>query len=188
MKMCTTNQQARDTQSVPVGGACPTGNKQRKMMTKTDTETPTLVGILRRHMDSGDTDEQIIAAVLTRDDLPQLVKETLAWRITVMRRAHTRSIETKVFAELKKLEKPTRQDRAEVRRMLATSGFQLPAPGARWVSWLDATADEHGARSGWLTGQSDALLETAARHLEAAADIRRAKVTCLRDLDEAAAA
>lgn len=64
---------------------------------------------------------------------------------------------------------------------LASSAFVLP--DGRWVTWADATVDDHMARARWQRRLASDVLNDALRHEEAVKLIQEAGVTCLAELD-----
>lgn len=66
-----------------------------------------------------------------------------------------------------------------VRERLVADGFQV---GGEWVSWLDASAEQHELRAAEQRERAAFLVVDAERHEEAARAIRAAGVSCLREL------
>lgn len=145
----------------------------------------TIRTLLTEHINDGLTAEQAVAKILTRKDIKILVRPLLMDEAQNLHRARTRRIEQQVDRDLAGDPPLDLAGRAEARRALVAEQFVLP--DGTWVNWLDATADEHRARAGWLRNLAAATLATAARHQQAAAEIESAGVLCLRDLEGVAA-
>lgn len=77
------------------------------------------------------------------------------------------------------------EDPLVVRRKLSQTEFALP--DGRYVSWGQATAEDHRLRAQWQRAHSASCIEDAERHEAAAALIETAGVSCLDSLGEAAA-
>lgn len=137
---------------------------------------------LRKLVNEGMTPDQAADAALNRArkiDLVAYVRPLVVMKARQLQRGNTRTIEHEVDARIADGEDPL-----SVRRKLSQSHFSLP--DSTYVEWLGATAEQHLARAGWLRLQADTTVATAERHEAAAAAIRAAGVTCLRDLEAAA--
>lgn len=89
-------------------------------------------------------------------------------------------------AKTRRVEQAAASGSPDARRRLVSEKFALPDTG-EWVSWGEATSEQHRARAGWLRDHADRTLATATRHEQAADDIDAAGVTCLNDLIDGAA-
>lgn len=139
-------------------------------------------GVLRKLVDEGKTPEQAADAALSgarKADLVSFVRPLVVMKARQFQRSMIRDIEEEVDARIADGEDPL-----SVRRKLSQSSFALP--DGSYVDWLDATADQHLLRAGWQRNQAMALVADAERHEAAAAAIRAAGVSCLRDLEAAA--
>lgn len=105
----------------------------------------------------------------------ELVRPLIIGQAARFVRADTRAAERKVAAA-------GGLTRPEARRLLA--GRSFATPDGRFVAWLDATADDHEARSGWLRGQAAACIETAHLHARAAELLRSTDAGSLSEVPE----
>jgi hypothetical protein len=55
--------------------------------------------------------------------------------------------------------------------------------GSKWITWGEATIDDHQGRVDYQTSKRNGLDEDIQRHLDAIAMIKKARVTCLNDLE-----
>ena len=69
----------------------------------------------------------------------------------------------------------------EARQALVATRFVLP--DGQWVTWGQATAEDHRARAGWLRGLASTITTGAQRHEHAADLIDSHDATCLDDID-----
>lgn len=134
---------------------------------------------LRGRVESGDDPEAAADAVLwtmRKADLAAIVRPLLVNEARRSQRANVRQIEAEAFRRIADGEDPV-----SVRRKLSETTFVLPS--GEYVSWLDATVDQHLARAGWQRSLASACTTDAERHESAAESIRAAGVSCLRDLE-----
>lgn len=145
------------------------------------TDTPTgIYGLLGALIDDGVDPDDAASRIVRRRDIRDLVLPLVAEEARHTARSRTRTIEQRVD----RLLAVSPDARCEARRTLVDERFILP--DGRFVAWLDATADDHRQRAGWLRRQARAVEQTACRHELAAAEIEAAGVSCLRELEVAA--
>lgn len=141
---------------------------------------PTLYGHIRDAIADGmDDSEQITARVideLSDEEQENWLHRLVGYEVNRIRRRATRQREIKVRTDIAAGADPT-----HARRTLMNDSFVLP--DGRWVMWLEATADDHLARAGWLRSQEESIRETRVMHEQAARLITEAGVRCLADLD-----
>lgn len=128
-------------------------------------------------LDKGASPEKAAARVLralTDSELRALARPLVEWQAKKIYRDTTRKIE--VTADLTE---PTSRQTLVAR--------QFPLPDGRWVTWGQATADDHRLRAGWQRNHADACVADAVRHEDAAALLDTRKVRCLDDLAGVAA-
>lgn len=146
----------------------------------------TVYEALRKSVKGGATPDEAadqLIAKMRKADLAALVRPLLVVHAQRYSRIATAALEREVDRRIAEGEDPI-----SVRRKLSESSFALP--DGRYVTWLDATADDHRARAAWQRGQAASCVADAERHEVAAAAIEAAGVSCLREIehgDEAAA-
>lgn len=147
---------------------------------------PTPPGTLRDLIREADTDPTAEEVELARTLIEalrssgqfDLLLPVLADEIRRVRRAHVLRVERATFG-------PTGGEAAEGGWLrLLPEGFVLP--DGRWVTWGEATVEDHEARIGWLTGQMEALGQDVDRHRQAIKVIRQHGVSCLAEVEAAA--
>lgn len=137
---------------------------------------------LRKLVAEGMTPDEAADAALSRArraDLIAYVRPLVVMKARQYGRAAIRLVEEEIDDRIAAGEDPI-----SVRRKLSQRCFSLP--DSTYVEWLDATAEQHLARAGWLRKSAGSILATAERHEAAAAAILAAGVSCLRDLEAAA--
>lgn len=133
-----------------------------------------LAGHLRDGMTPEEATEKVLADPAALDLLyPLVLREAVH-----ADRAITRVLERKVETEWRGTKE---WNRVESRRALAARMFKLP-DGSE-VEWAAATAEQHLLRAQWQRTLSDACVRDAELHEQAAAEITKAGVSCLRDLE-----
>lgn len=130
-------------------------------------------------LDNGTAPED--AAALTLAEIPapdrdEHLMELLKAEAESARRNRTHTRERRVAAEI-----AGGADPVAARRQLVNDSFALP--DGTWVAHLEATAADHLARAGWLNDHAAGVKATAKFHEDCASAIKKAKVTCLADLD-----
>jgi len=93
-----------------------------------------------------------------------------------IRRAQTRTIERRAFAP------PPAPTRHDARLELVAAGFVLP--DGRYVTWGQATRDDHLARAEWQHQHAADSIRDAARHELAAKLLDAAGAACLDELGD----
>lgn len=152
---------------------------------------PSIRAVARGLLDEGYTANDVITAVLSSPDFQEFAERLVSQLVADMQRAITRDREKRVDDLLAAAPPPPTgsgkqaravwQTRAEARRLLVNDTF--PLTNGEAPRWLYATAEQHDMRADWLETQATSVLATAARHRQAAAEIRAAGVSCLADLD-----
>ena len=142
-----------------------------------DDDDLSLNHYIREQLDAGVAHTTIADKVTECDEWPAWATELLVARVHLVSRSRTRTVERSVVAGLRDVRG---RNRASVRKRLASHGFALP--DGTWVGWLDATADQHRERAAWLRSKAEGTIETAVSHEQAAKEIDRAGVACLKDL------
>lgn len=104
------------------------------------------------------------------------LRSAIAAQIHNARRLATLAMEKTVDNEIR-----VGVDPSAARKKLARECFWIPSCG--FVPWLEATAEQHLERALHQRQRAVPLLEDAERHELAARDIRKAKATCLADLE-----
>lgn len=118
-----------------------------------------------------------IATLSTTGQL-DLLLPVLADEVRRVRRAHVLRVERASFG--------TGGEAAEGGWLrLLPEGFANPRTGS-WVTWGEATVEDHEARIGWLQGQMEALGQDVDRHQQAIKVIRERGVSCLAEVEAAA--
>lgn len=140
---------------------------------------PLLVDLIDAGLDPESAADRVLIE-LDCETLRRLIRPALVWIAKNAARANTRAQEEEVDHRIEAGEDPV-----SARRKLSEDGF-YPARGEPWVSWLDATVEQHQARIDWQTTLTSAIQRDIARHRKAIEDIIAAGVTCLRDLGAAA--
>lgn len=147
--------------------------------------TATQPGTLRdliREVDTDRTAEEVelarrVLATLTGSGQLDLLLPILADEIRRVRRHRTARIERATIGG--------QGEGAEGGWLrLLPEGFVLP--DGRWVTWGEATVEDHEARIGWLSGQIEALGQDVDRHQQAIKVIREHGVSCLAEVEAAA--
>lgn len=150
-------------------------------------EAPTQPGgTLRDLIREVDTDRSVeemelaraVSETLSGSGRLHLLLPILADEIRRVRRAHVLRVERATF---RKAGEPAEGGWLR----LLPEGFANPRTG-RWVTWGQATVEDHEARIGWLTGQMEALGQDVDRHQQAIKIIREHGVTCLAEVEAAA--
>lgn len=124
---------------------------------------------------------------LTKAELVEFVRPEVERLARSMIRAKVRRNEAEAFPSSPVGDSADREPegRPAAIKQLMERGFLLT--DGDYVTWGEATAEQHDRRAEWLHGQAAALVETARRHERAALLIRNAGVVCLNDLGLAAA-
>ena len=126
-------------------------------------------------------------AILRAADVPRKAEELLldlvANEVWSVRRAHTRSMERKLFRRNVGNEAA---DPLGARMKLLAETFALP--DGRRVAWGEATIDDHRERIEMLNKLAGGINETISRHEQSIADIVAAGVKCLAEIEGMAAA
>lgn len=135
---------------------------------------------LIRDLDTDRTVEEVelargLLATLSATGQLDLLLPVLADEVRRVRRAHVLRVERASFGTDSKV-----AEGGWLR--LLPEGFANPRTG-RWITWGNATVEDHEARIGWLTGQIDALGQDVDRHQRAIKVIREHGVSCLAEVE-----
>lgn len=153
------------------------------------TQPETLTTIISTLISDGRTNDEIVDTITRRPDLAKLVAPAVRWHVTNIRRGRTRRVERRVATAIKNIpignSRKARTGRVDARRQLNNNGF-ITGDG-QFVAWLDATADQHESRARWFEEHAASCTASGWLHTQAAADIRKAGVNCLRDLERVTA-
>lgn len=152
---------------------------------------------LRRDMDP-DSPDELVEFFFDDIGLPARWRETLAPFVRSiardLMRNNVRSIEKKSLpgvptsktkpANVNKRQRRGKKTNPAIERSEALA--ETFYTGEHWISWGEATISDHEARVTFLTRQRDGLNESIKRHLDTIAMLRKAKMSCLNDLESAA--
>jgi hypothetical protein len=182
------------SKDVPPGGssvpAQPTEHPARRAAAKPESNPRAPDGSgyteLYEVIRAADTDRTVEARILAMRLMVKLHTEKrcsllvpiLAKEIAQMRRRHVRGVEQKV----RFTGEASAADGGWLQ--LLPEGFAIP--DGRFVTWAEATVEDHEARIEWLQGQIEALGQDVDRHQQAIKLIREHGVTCLAEVEDAA--
>lgn len=130
-------------------------------------------------LDLGKSPEEAVDSVIANakvDERHEFLRELLLAEAKSASRSRTHTRERRCAARI-----AAGGDPVTARRELVSDSFLLP--DGEWVRHLEASADQHLARSGWLKVQAKGLYATAQFHEDCATAITSAKASCLADLD-----
>lgn len=146
-----------------------------------------LTELIEQHPDleADELARTVMTTAHTRKALAELVFPAVKETALIVRRQVTARVERQAFNPNVRdpqsgLAEPA--DPVGDRRRLLSERFALG--DGRWVTWTDATVDDHRQRIGYLLAKQSGLQRTIDRHAEAIAQIEAAGATCLGDIQE----
>lgn len=150
-------------------------------------EPPTLAHLLWESLSNGMTIDEAADAALAKAS----AKELRRLALPVVRDHARRLLRNATHAKERESVRMIREDRVPfitaVQALVRDTAW-VPTIGdtpSTRVTWDELTAEQHRARAKWHRDQAGGLLATAELHEQAADEIERAGVTCLRDMDAA---
>jgi hypothetical protein len=149
---------------------------------------PTIDSLLRDLAAVMDDDNAVVNALIRdtpADQLIKLLKPLLRQRVSIIRRNMTRQVERAVgrISSAKTLG-PQDPDQLLARKELLRAGFF--AGKGRWVSWAEATVQDHRDRIDFLKSYQVGISKTIKLHEESVRLIESRGVSCLGEIEDAA--
>lgn len=144
-----------------------------------------LTELIEQHPDleADELARAVMATAHTRKALAELVFPAVKETALIVRRQVTARVERQAFGHVDLDPQNPHVESADPvgdRRRLLSERFALG--DGRWVTWTEATVDDHRQRIGYLLAKQTGLQRTIDRHAEAIDQIEAAGATCLGDI------